>query len=85
MTYPFQASFHIIDQAKVFKGTVVNRALLSLHGSSLEITLTVTLKQLIIQIYTPVANRNTNKYAKLAAKCIEEIEIKKFAIRFIIR
>ncbi len=59
-------------------------AFLSLHGDLLEITLTVTLKQLIIQIYTPVANRNTNKYAKIAAKCIEEIEIKNFAIRFII-
>ena len=36
-------AFHIVDQSKVFKGTVVNRALPFLHGGSLEITLTVPL------------------------------------------
>ena len=35
--------FKIFDQIKDFKGTVVNRTLPSLHGGSLEITLTVPL------------------------------------------
>ena len=34
----------ILDQTSSFKCTVVNRALSSLHGGSLEITLTVPLK-----------------------------------------
>ena len=37
--------FHIFDQIKCFKGTVVNRTLTSLHGGSLEITLTVPLTE----------------------------------------
>ena len=33
--------FHIIDQKNIFKGTVVNRALSSLHGGSLEVMLSL--------------------------------------------
>ena len=38
---------------KAFKGTVVNRALPSLHGGSLEITLTVPLKSRTHSLYLP--------------------------------
>ena len=45
-------------QTKVFKGTVVNRKLSTLHGGSLEITLTVPLNY---KLYTmDPANRKCN-------------------------
>jgi len=41
--------FHIIDYIKLFKGTVVNRALLSLHGGSLKNTLTIPLRNTLFE------------------------------------
>ena len=47
------------EQTKLLKGTVVNRTLSSLHGGSLEITLTVPLK---VQIRNYVNQRPNLKY-----------------------
>ena len=40
-----------IDQIKVFKGTVLNLALESLHGGSIEITPTVPLRMIFLIAY----------------------------------